>query len=132
MLTWLPNADLNTYYFQSYAAIIYLKGSNIPQLNFGLHSTLCNTKKFIHNSHQCLNEARTLLKRSKCCIKRLTIMLCEDGVLQKYEFLHNIIAMASWKNVYMHTVSTVNTKRWIEQTILLYTKRWTNNIIYRY
>ena len=38
-------------------------------------------------------------------------MLFEDGVLQKYEFLHNIIAMTSWRNVYMHTQSALSIQR---------------------
>ena len=40
-------------------------------------------------------------------------MLCEEGVQQKYE----LIAMASWRNVYMHTQSAMSIQRG-EQTIL--------------
>ena len=44
-------------------------------------------------------------------------MLCEGGVLQEYEFLYHNTAMASWRNVYMHTQSAMSIQRG-EQTIL--------------
>ena len=50
-------------------------------------------------------------------------MLYEEGVLKKYE----LIAMASWRNVYMHTQTAMSIQRG-EQTILYINIRSIHNM----